>query len=168
MAKLVMSRHGKRPRGAPRTVPSSSGKRNTVLIATLTERGFFLCCWVCLRLSTKGLLASRLGSSPRGSPARDRASYDDHRIVFSYECVSTVAVQYARARDRRPDSSPCRRVSHLCTSRCRRERHPTRDRMSSITMCRASRCCMCPRASGHDARAEDRRTHGHLSTTEVR
>ena len=36
-----MSRHGKRPRGAPRTVPSSSGKRNTVLIATLTERGFF-------------------------------------------------------------------------------------------------------------------------------
>ena len=29
------------PRGAPRTVPSSSGKRNTVLIATLTERPFF-------------------------------------------------------------------------------------------------------------------------------
>ena len=28
------------PRGAPRTVPSSSGKRNTVLNATLTERGF--------------------------------------------------------------------------------------------------------------------------------
>ena len=36
-----MSRHGKRPCGAPRTVPSSSGKRNTVLIATLTERPFF-------------------------------------------------------------------------------------------------------------------------------
>ena len=126
------------------------------------------CRGVCRPPSTKCPLASRLGSSPRGSPARDRASYDDHRIVFSYECVSTVAVQYARARDRRPDSSPCRRVSHLCTSRCRRERHPTRDRMSSITMCRASRCCMCPRASGHNARAEDRRTHGHLSTTEVR
>ena len=41
MAKLVMSRQWETPRGAPRTVPSSSGKRNTVLIATLTERGFF-------------------------------------------------------------------------------------------------------------------------------
>ena len=37
----VMSRQRETPRGAPRTVPSSSGKRNTVLIATLTERGFF-------------------------------------------------------------------------------------------------------------------------------
>ena len=36
-----MSRQWETPRGAPRTVPSSSGKRNTVLIATLTERGFF-------------------------------------------------------------------------------------------------------------------------------
>ena len=36
-----MSRQRETPRGAPRTVPSSSGKRNTVLIATLTERGFF-------------------------------------------------------------------------------------------------------------------------------
>jgi hypothetical protein len=35
----VMSRQRETPRGAPRTVPSSSGKRNTVLIATLTERG---------------------------------------------------------------------------------------------------------------------------------
>ena len=41
MAKLVMSRQWETPRGAPRTVPSSSGKRNTVLIATLTERPFF-------------------------------------------------------------------------------------------------------------------------------
>ena len=37
----VMSRQRETPRGAPRTVPSSSGKRNTVLIATLTERPFF-------------------------------------------------------------------------------------------------------------------------------
>ena len=36
-----MSRQWETPRGAPRTVPSSSGKRNTVLIATLTERPFF-------------------------------------------------------------------------------------------------------------------------------
>ena len=36
-----MSRQRETPRGAPRTVPSSSGKRNTVLIATLTERPFF-------------------------------------------------------------------------------------------------------------------------------
>ena len=34
-----MSRQRETPRGAHRTVPSSSGKRNTVLIATLTERG---------------------------------------------------------------------------------------------------------------------------------
>ena len=44
MAKLVMSRQWETPRGAPRTVPSSSGKRNTVLIATLTERPF--CCYM--------------------------------------------------------------------------------------------------------------------------
>ena len=37
-----MSRQWETPRGAPRTVPSSSGKRNTVLIATLTERGCIL------------------------------------------------------------------------------------------------------------------------------
>ena len=133
----------------------------------------FLFCSCCVagsvslsRPQVSSPLAS--GRHRERSPARDRVSYDDRRIAFSYACVGAVAVQDARARDRRPNSSLCRRVSHHYTSPCRRERHPTRDRMSYITMCRASRCCMCPRASGQDARAEDRRTHGPRSTKEVR
>jgi hypothetical protein len=146
-----------------RTTPSALAEHATIFL-------FCSCCVAGSVSLSRPQVSSPLASGRHRerSPARDRVSYDDRRIAFSYACVGAVAVQDARARDRRPNSSLCRRVSHHYTSPCRRERHPTRDRMSYITMCRASRCCMCPRASGQDARAEDRRTHGPRSTKEVR
>ena len=50
------------------------------------------------------------------SPARGRVSYDDRRIVFSYACFSAVAMQDARARDRRPTSRASDRRRSTSTS----------------------------------------------------